>query len=299
MNQHPPFRCGHVAIVGRPNVGKSTLLNRLIGCKLCITSRKPQTTRHRILGIKTQTDHQVAYVDTPGLHRKAPRAINRYMNRMAAGAISDVDVILFLVEALRWHSDDNHVLQKLSGSKTPIFAVVNKVDRLESREALLPYLQELSGRMPFAEIVPVSARGGDNIERLETLILDRLPENPPLYPEEQFTDRSVRFLVSEIVREKLVARLGQEVPHRLSVEVESFEEEEGLTRISAIIWVEEKGQKAIVIGKQGDMLKRVGVQARKDIEALIGQRVFIKLWVKVKSGWSDDERALLRLGYGD
>lgn len=294
-----PHRCGHVAIIGRPNVGKSTLVNRLVGHKFSITSRKAQTTRHRLLGIKTTPGAQIIYVDTPGLHAGSGRALNRYMNRAASTALVGVDLILFLVEAGRWTDGDGHVLDRLVKAEAPIVAAVNKIDRLADREALLPFMDALSKRGQFRDIVPISALRGTNTERLEQVIVDALPERAALYDEDQFTDRSERFLAAEIVREKLTERLGQELPYRLSVEIEAFQSEADVLKIGAVIWVERSSQKGIVIGRGGRVLKAVGGDARRDMEALFERKVFLELWVKVKEGWSNDEQALQRLGYVD
>ncbi len=293
------FRCGYVAIVGRPNVGKSTLLNRILGQKLSITSRKPQTTRYRILGIKTGEAFQAVYVDTPGLHARGRRALNRYLNRAAAGALGDVDVIVLVVEALRWTDDDDFVCEKLRAVRVPVVLAVNKVDRVKDKRLLLPYLEECARRRDFAELIPVSAERGDNVGELEACVAQHLPAGPALFPSEQITDRSERFLVAELVREKLTRHLGDELPHRLSVEIERFAEEGERVHIAALVWVERDSQKAIVIGKGGGMLKRVGTEARTEIEDLLGKKVFLELWVKVKADWSDDERALKELGYED
>ncbi len=293
------FRCGYVALVGRPNVGKSTLLNRLLGQKLSITSRRPQTTRHRILGIKTAPGIQILYVDTPGLHAHTPRAMNRYLNRAATDSLADVDAVVFVVDAGRWLADDDWVLELVAAVKRPVILAVNKIDRLKDREALLPFLADVSARYAFTEIVPVSARRGDNLERLEHCLVRLLPFNPPLFPEDQITDRSERFLAAELVREKLFRKLGEEIPYGLTVEIEQFRQEGALRRIHALIWVDKPGHKPIVIGKDGERLKAVGSEARRDMEALFGGKVFLELWVKVKEGWADDERALHNLGYGD
>jgi len=291
------FRCGYIALVGRPNVGKSTLLNRILGQKISITSRRPQTTRHRVLGIKTQPHAQLIYVDTPGIHDFNGRAMNRYMNRTASSVLADVDVVVFLVEGLRWTADDELVLKKLAQTGSPVILAVNKIDVLEKREALLPGLQALAEKFPFTEIIPLSARKGDNIAALESSIEALLPEAPPLFPEDQVTDRSVRFLAAELVREKLFRKLGRELPYGLTVQIEQYRNEPGITHIHALIWVERDSQKNIVIGKGGRVLKEVGTEARQDIEDLIGSKVNLKLWVKIKEGWADDERALQSLGY--
>ncbi len=292
-------RCGHVAIIGRPNVGKSTLVNRLVGQKFSITSRKAQTTRHRLLGIKSSAAAQIVYVDTPGLHAGAGRALNRYMNRAASSALIGVEVILFLVEAGNWTDGDNHVLGRLANTEAPIIVAVNKIDRTPDKQALLPFIDELWKRAGFLEVVPISALRGINTEHLEQVLIEALPVAPALYDEDQFTDRSERFLAAEMVREKLTDRLGQELPHRLSVEIEAFQIEDGVLKIGALIWVERSSQKGMVIGRQGRVLKAVGSEARKDMETLFARKVFLKLWVKVKEGWSNDEHALQRLGYVD
>jgi GTP-binding protein Era len=302
-NQHKDvgnrFSCGYVAIIGRPNVGKSTLLNRLLGQKISITAHKPQTTRHRILGINTTDTAQIVYVDTPGIHGSAREALNRYMNRAAMSSLNDVDVVIFVVEALSWNDQDDFVLQKLSQSDVPVILAVNKVDKIKHKDDLLPYLQQLSSKMNFAAVVPLSARTGDSVMALQEEVIQRLPESAPFYPEDQVTDRSERFLAAEYIREKLMRSLGQELPYALTVEIERFADEENLKRISAIIWVSRPGQKAIIIGKQGSRLKTIGEQARKDMERAFDCKVFLQLWVKVKQGWSDDEKALRSLGYTD
>ena len=290
-------RCGFVAIVGRPNVGKSTLLNHLVGQKVSITSSKPQTTRHRVIGIKTAEGAQAIYVDTPGLHGGRGRAIDRAMSRAALGALQDVDLVVFVVEALRWTGDDARVAERLRDLRVPVILAVNKVDRVERKEDLLPYLEELGTRGSFAEVIPVSARAGIQLDVLEREVGRRLPESAPLFSTDQVTDRSERFLAGEIIREKLMRRLGQEVPYRLTVEIERFTEEGATTKIDAVIWVEKPGQKAIVIGAEGKMLKAVGEEARADIERMLEKRVYLGLWVKVREGWSDDDRALRQLGY--
>lgn len=293
------YRCGYVALVGRPNVGKSTLLNHLLGQKISITSRKPQTTRHQILGIKTTDSAQVVYVDTPGIHLHGKRAMNRYMNRAAGSALEGVHVALFLVEPLRWTEEDELVLKRLKQSKVPVILVVNKVDTLEDKEALLPYLQEVAARYEFKHVIPVSALKGTSLDILETNIAEFLEVSGPYYPEDQVTDRSLRFMAAEIVREKLMRRLGQELPYDLTVEIERFKEQKGIVHIHALIWVERKNQKAIIIGKGGERIKAIGEEARHDIEKLVEKKVYLELWVKIKEGWSDDERALQSLGYHD
>ncbi len=294
-----PFRSGFVAIVGRPNVGKSTLMNHILGQKISITSSKPQTTRHRILGIKTDECSQTIYVDTPGLHLDAKKAMNRYMNRAAASSLENVELILFVVDVNRWTEEDDNVLKRVREQKTPVVLVLNKIDQVKDKEQLLPLLQELSSRMNFSDVIPLSALKGKNVGELEKIVYSALPEAEPMFPEEYVTDRSERFLAAEIVREKLMRSLGKELPYATTVEIEQFNEEEGLLRIGALIWVERQSQKKIVIGKGGERLKEIGSMARKDMERLFGEKVFLQLWVKVKEGWSDNERLLSSLGYRD
>ncbi len=298
-DQPPPGRCGYVALAGRPNVGKSTLLNQLVGQKISITSRRPQTTRHRLLGIKTRLPDQIIYVDTPGLHQNARRALNRYMNRAASGSLQDVDMVVFLVEALRWQPEDDYVLSLMRASRVPVILAVNKIDQARPREKLLPYLEQVSGKMAFGEIYPLSALKGDNLEQLEQGILRLLPPGQRLFPEDQITDRGERFFAAELIREKLITRLGDELPYRLSVEIENFRDDERLSYIDAVIWVEKRGHKPIVIGRQGQLLKNVGTLARQEMEHMLGRKVFLQLWVKVREDWSDDEQALRRMGYGE
>ncbi len=291
------FRSGHAAVVGRPNVGKSTLVNRMLGRKLSITTRRPQTTRHRILGIKTTPTHQVIYVDTPGIHRRGGTALNRYMNRAALSALDGGDVVVFVIEAARWEEGDEGVLRRIRGTPSPVALAINKVDRVADKSALLPFMAELSRRTGIDELIPISARRGTNTEALEKWILSRLPRAPPLYPSDQTSDRSERFVSAEFIREQLTKRLNQEVPYRLSVEIERFSDDEDPVRVAAIVWVERRSHKPIVVGRDGATLKAAGTRARREIQALLGRRVHLDLWVKVEAGWSDDEQALLRLGY--
>ena len=293
------MKCDYISIVGRPNVGKSTLLNRILGQKISITSRKPQTTRHNILGIKTTDDSQMIYVDTPGMHINVKNAMNQYMNRSANQTLHDVDVILFLVEGTKWTKEDEAVLRKLEHSSTPVILVINKTDVVTDKASMLPHLKELDEKMKFAHVIAISAKTGKEVNSLENITRTYLQESEQFYPEDQITDRSSRFLASEIIREKLMRKLGQELPYAITVEIEQFKEEGGLYDISAAIWVERKGQKAIIIGKKGENLKIIGSQAREDMEKLFDHKVFLQLWVKVKEGWSDDIRALRSLGYTD
>ena len=296
MTEQAP-RCGYVAIVGRPNVGKSTLLNHILGQKLAITSRKPQTTRHTLLGIKTEGDVQAIYVDTPGLHKDAEKALNRFMNKSASQTLREVDVVLFVVDRTRWTDEDELVWNKVRHLECPVLLVVNKVDRLEDKKDMLPHLEWLAAQLPQAEIVPVSALHGGNIERLEELVAERLPESEHHYPDDQLTDRSSRFLAAELIREKVMRQLGAEVPYQVAVEIEQFKQEGKILHIHALILVEREGQKKIIIGDGGARMKKIGQEARLDMQKLFGSKIMLNLWVKVKRGWSDDERALNSLGY--
>jgi len=289
--------CGYAAIIGRPNVGKSTLLNRILGQKISIATRKPQTTRHQILGIKTTDDAQVVYVDTPGLHRGVKRAINRYMNRAAISIMNDVNVIVFVIDGLYWTEEDQYILEKLQSIKTPVILVINKIDKIKDKEVLLPYIKEIARKSEFAEVVPVSAKNGKNVMQLEIAVTRLLPTGLPLFPQDQITDRSERFLAAELIREKLMSHLSKELPYSLTVEINKFSLQNNILNIDALIWVEREAQKAIVIGKQGDLLKTIGTRARKDMEKAFGSKVFLQLWVKVRKGWADDEHALRSLGY--
>lgn len=293
------MNCGFVALIGRPNVGKSTLMNHLLKQKISITSRKPQTTRHRILGINTTDAGQAIYMDTPGMHNSEKWALNRYLNRTADTTLLGVDVIVWLIDGLSWHEYDEAIFKKLEQAGLPVILAVNKVDKVADKEAILTFFNEAQHRFPFKHLVPISALKRTNLDQLESLIMELLPERDLIYPEDQVTDRSERFLAAEIVREKLTRRLGDELPYALTVEIERYEEKSYITKIYAIIWVERLTQKNIVIGKDGDMLKKVGTDARQDIEKLIGQKVYLQLWVKVKKGWSDSERALQSLGFND
>lgn len=293
-----PMRCGYVAIIGRPNVGKSTLLNRIVEQKLSITSHKPQTTRHAIIGIHTTASAQAIYVDTPGLHKNSKQAMNRAMNRTASNSLAGVDLVLFLVEADHWEADDEFALSRIP-KEIPTLLVVNKIDNLPDKTRLLPVLETLSKRAAFAAVVPISARTGDAVDRLTEEVERLLPVASAHFPADQITDRSERFLVAEIIREKIMRGLGQEVPYEATVEVEQFVSKLTIIHISAIIWVARKGQKGILIGKGGERLKSIGAKARQEIETLLQNKVFLQLWVKVKQGWSDDLRAIQSLGYTD
>lgn len=295
----PSQKSGYVAIVGRPNVGKSSLLNQLLGQKISITSSKPQTTRHRILGIDTRDATQIVYVDTPGMHLDAKKALNRQLNKTASSAFADVDLILFVIEGNRWYDDDQWVLEQLQSVRVPVFLILNKIDLLVRKEELLPLLAARSQLRDFAEIIPVSAHKGDNLNALAELVRARMPASIHYFPEDYVTDRSQRFLVAEMIREKLMRFMGDEVPYALAVQIEEFKYEGSMARIIALILVERPAQRAIVIGENGNQLKRVGQEARQDMENMLGCKVFLQLWVKVKSGWADDERALRSLGYDE
>jgi len=292
-------RCGYVAIVGRPNVGKSTLINHILGQKLAITSRKPQTTRHTMLGIKTEGHVQAIYVDTPGMHKDNDKALNRYMNKTASAALKDVDVVIFVVDRTRWTDEDQMVLERVQYVEGPVILAINKTDRLEDKAALIPHLEWLQKQLPKAEVVPISAQQGHNLDTLEALIGNYLPENDHFFPEDQITDRSSRFLAAELVREKIMRQLGAELPYQITVEIEEFKQQGATLHIHALILVERDGQKKIIIGDKGERIKRIGMEARKDMEQMFDAKVMLNLWVKVKGGWSDDERALRSLGYGD
>jgi GTP-binding protein Era len=294
----PPseFRSGFAALIGRPNVGKSTLLNALVGVKLSIVTPRPQTTRHRILGVLTLPQAQIAFVDTPGLHLKAARALNKAMNRTASAALADADLVVLVVEALRFTPEDQLALERIVRAARPAIAVVNKVDRVRPRARLLPYLAELAGRHPFSAIVPVSALREENIAELRSIIAAHLPHSPALFPAGELTDRSLSFRIAETIREKLTLELNQEVPYGIAVEVERVTEEQGMLSVDAAIWVDREGQKPIVIGARGERLKRVGRAARLALNALLGRRLHLNLWVKVRANWADNARALRELG---
>ena len=303
------FKTGYVAIVGRPNVGKSTLMNHLLGQKLSITSRKPQTTRHRIHGILSNDEMQAVFVDTPGIHRNEVRAINERMNKAAVSALVDVDLVLFVVDSDQWRDDDLLVLQKLGDTNLTVVLVINKADTLKDKGSVLPLIETFNDSFDFADIVPVSALKNQNLDRLQEVIASHLPIADPIYDTEQITDRSERFLASEIIREKIMRSAGDEVPYDLTVQIDGFKDEaahidpktgrprKACTFIDATIYVERSGQKAIVIGDKGQRIKQVGMDARKDMEQLFDKKIMLTLWVKVKRGWSDDERALTSLGY--
>jgi len=293
------MRSGVVAVVGRPNVGKSSLVNALVGRKVSIVAPKPQTTRHRIQGVMHRGEDQVVFVDTPGLHRQARRALNRYMNEAASGALTDVDLIVFVVEAGRWTDEDDAVLERLRSVSAPVALVLNKVDKLANKNELLPVIQHCAGLLDFAMILPASAAKGDNLDSLAQELLARMPDGPPLYPPDQVSDHDVGFMIAEMVREKLMRALGQELPYAITVTLDKLEREGALTKAEATIWVERDGQKKIVIGEDGVMLKRVGSAARRELEALHGGRLYLRLWVKVKDNWTDDPQSLKRFGYSD
>lgn len=295
-------KSGYVAIVGRPNVGKSTLLNCMLGKKISIISPKPQTTRNQIIGIKTaileDNSHvQAVFIDTPGIHKTEKNAMNRYMNRLANSVIADADIVIFMVEALCWYEEDELVLEKLKQAESPVVLAINKIDLVKDKRELLPYIDKLKEKYDFTQIIPLSADDSESVHEFEHTIMAMLPEGPHLYPDDQITDKSERFQVSELIREKLILLTEQELPYSTMVEIEEFKDTQKLIDISAIIWVEREGQKAIVIGKSGEKLKKIGTLARKDIETLLGRKVFLRLWVKVKSDWTNSDKALRSLGY--
>lgn len=291
------FRCGTIAIVGRPNVGKSTLMNGLVGQKISITSPKPQTTRHRIHGILSRDSAQLVFVDTPGIHLNAGKALNRVMNRTASTALEDVDLVMMLVEAGRWTDEDERVAKLVSQVKVPVLLVINKVDKIQPREKLLPYLAQLGEKVKFTQSVPISAYDKKHLLLLEQAITKLLPEGEAMFEDDIVTDASMRFLAAEMVREKLMRNLNEELPYGLTVEIERYEVTERRVEVHALILVEREGQKKIVIGEKGSVLKLVGTQARKDLINMLEMPVHLQLWVKVKDNWSDDERALASLGY--
>lgn len=297
MNNDTGFRCGFVAVIGRPNVGKSTLINAIVGSKVSIVTPKPQTTRHRIVAVHSAESAQILFVDTPGLHQNAPKAMNRMMNRTAANAVSEADLVLFLCEANRWTKEDEAALQKVVACGVDVIAVLNKMDKVHPREVLLQTISEMSERADFREVIPMSAKSGDNVDRLLSLIPDYLPESEPLFPEHMQTDRSEHFHYAELIREKLTLSLRQEVPYGLTVQIERFVDEPEGVAINAIIWVERDSQKGIVVGKGGKHLKKVGREARLELKSMLGRPVHLELWVKVKDNWADSDKDLLSLGY--
>ncbi|NQV86579.1 MAG: GTPase Era [Woeseiaceae bacterium] len=297
MNFPDNYRCGLVAVIGRPNVGKSTLINSLMGRKVSIVTAKPQTTRHRILAVHTAEKQQIIFVDTPGLHRKSGKAMNRLMNRTAANALADADLVLFVSDVTRWTEEDDDVLERLKSAQSPVIALLNKVDKVHPKERLLDDLAAVSSRFDFIEVVPISAMKHDNLDHLMEMIPRFLPQSPPLFPEDMYTDRNEEFHVAEIIREKLTLMLHQEMPYGLTVQIERLVREARGIAISAMIWVERDSQKGIAIGKNGSVLKKVGRSARLDIAELLGQAVYLELFVKVKSNWADNEKDLMNLGY--
>lgn len=295
MSEQTASRCGFIAIVGRPNVGKSTLLNHLLEQKISITSRKPQTTRHRITGIKTLDQTQFIYVDTPGLHKNQKKALNRTMNATVTEVLKDVDVVLFVVERLVFNDEDEMVLQALEHVKVPVLLLINKCDQIENRERLLPHIQRLAAKRNFAEVIPLAVLTGHNMDTVESCVATYLPEGPFMFPEDQVTDRSSRFLAAELIREKITRQLGDELPYEVTVEIEKFTQEGPVLHIHGLILVDKAGQKQIIIGHHGERLKTIGKAARLDMEHAFDTKVMLNLWVKVKSGWADDERALQSL----
>lgn len=291
------FRCGYVTIIGRPNVGKSTLLNRLLGQKISITSNKPQTTRWHLAGIETGDDYQAIYIDTPGLQDKYKNAMNRHMTREVMNSLSYVDVLILMIESLQWKDMDRQILKLIADIKAPVILAINKIDKIKNREQLLPFIESISAKWDFSAVLPVSARKNKNINELKKFVNSLLPVSPPLFPDEQLTDRNERFFAAEFIREKLTRKLGDELPYRISVTIEQFVLKENILHIHALVWVEGDSQKSIVIGRNGHILKSVGEQARKDMENMFGHKVFLQTWVKVMKNWTDDIKALKQFGY--
>ncbi|NKB46232.1 MAG: GTPase Era [Legionellales bacterium] len=289
--------CGFIAIIGRPNVGKSTLLNQLIRQKISITSRKAQTTRHQIIGIDTQAHHQLIYIDTPGLHQVGKRALNRYMNRTAIQVLRAVDVIVVVIEALKWQAEDEWVIRQLTHVTCPVILAVNKIDQVKDKATLLPFIDQISRQYAFSSIIPISAQGNIQLDVLRQTIIPELPSGPFLYAADQITDRSQTFLISEIIREQLFRLLGDELPYSVTVVIEQFEQQAQLTKISGLILVDKPNHKQMIIGHKGQKLKQVGQRAREQLETLLASKVYLQLWVKVKSGWSDNATLLTELGY--
>jgi GTP-binding protein Era len=297
MNSSTTKKTGMVSLIGKTNVGKSTLLNQLVEQKVSITSRKPQTTRQRLLGIKTEGSNQIIYVDTPGFHQGHKRALNKFMNKTALSSIEGVDIILFVVDALNFSQTDEHLLSQVSTKDNQVMLVINKIDKVAKKEKLIPFVEEVTKLFPFLEVIPISALKRKNIDILEKEITKRLPVGAHLYPEDQIADSSERFLASEIIREKCISRVGDEIPYRLSVVIDNFKEEDKLITIDGTIYIEKSSQKGIVIGEQGKRLKAIGTAARKDLERMLDNKVMLRLWVKVKKDWTNDRSALNFMGY--
>ena len=297
MNNSTTKKTGMVSLIGKTNVGKSTLLNQLVEQKVSITSRKPQTTRQRLLGIKTEGSNQIIYVDTPGFHQGHKRALNKFMNKTALSSIAGVDIVLFVVDALNFSVTDEHLLSQVSTKDNQVMLVINKIDKVAKKEKLIPFVEEVTKLFPFSEVILISALKRKNIDILEKEITKRLPLGAHLYPEDQIADSSERFLTSEIIREKCISRVGDEIPYRLSVVIDSFKEEDKLITIDGTIYIEKSSQKGIVIGEQGKRLKAIGTAARKDLERMLGNKVMLRLWVKVKKDWTNDRSALNFMGY--
>ena len=291
------FKSGFIAVVGRPNVGKSTLINELIGQKLSITSHRPQTTRHRIHAIDTSDNYQMVFVDTPGIHIGNKKAINAYMNRAASSTISDVDIIIWLIETGKWTREDNRVLEHINKTDIPVIICINKIDKLKSTDEVLPFIQLVGEKYQPNEIFPLSAFSKNHTKSLRKLILKYLPQRDAIFEPDYVTDRSEKFIVSEFIREKLMRHLEDELPYDLTVEIDKYQLDGNMQRIAAIIYVDKLSQKTIVIGHKGEMLKLIGTEARKSVEGFLERKVFLQLWVKVSSGWSDNKKALASMGY--
>jgi GTP-binding protein Era len=297
MNSSQTKKTGMVSLIGKTNVGKSTLLNQLVEQKVSITSRKPQTTRQRLLGIKTEGSNQIIYVDTPGFHQGHKRALNKFMNKTALSSIEGVDIVLFVVDALNFSPTDEHLLNRVPTKDNQVMLVINKIDKVAKKEKLMPFVEEVTKLFPFLEVNPISALKRKNIDILEKEITKRLPVGAHLYPEDQIAGSSERFLASEIIREKCISRVGDEIPYRLSVVIDNFKEEDKLITIDGTIYIEKESQKGIVIGEQGKRLKAIGTAARKELEGMLDNKVMLRLWVKVKKDWTNDRSALNFMGY--
>lgn len=295
MNDKTTY-CGFVSIIGRPNVGKSTLLNRIIGEKICITSKKPQTTRDRIMGIKTTENKQIVFIDTPGIHKNAKKILNKALNKTAKRTLSDADIILFVIEAGNWTEEEDLIMKYLETVKCPVMLIINKIDLITPKEKLLPYIEKCKQALPYSEIILVSAMKNDNLELLEESLLEKLPESPFYYYPEDKTDKQIQFRISELIREQVFRRTGQELPYSTAVELEKMENKKNILHIYATIWIERKGQKKIIIGEKGSKLKEIGQHARETIEQMVAQQIYLNLWVKVKENWSDDKMFIRQMG---
>jgi len=296
-NESSQYRCGWAALVGRPNIGKSTLLNKIIGQKVSIISRRPQTTRHRILAVLTRDDYQLVLVDTPGIHKSESSYLNRVFNRAATSSLDSVDVNLMLIESRGWHDDDEKILRLIKQNKSKSLLIINKIDLLSDKKSLLPLIKQSAEKHDFEAIIPISAQTGDGVESVLTTIAGYLPQGQADFPKDMITDRTFRFMAAEFVREQIFQQLGEELPYTSAVQVEQFEQTEKLDRISVLIWVDKDSHKPIFLGKNGERLKKIGTKARLQMEQSFGKKVYLQLWVKVKEGWAESDLSLRTLGY--